>query len=59
MPMTLIEALRNVQNHPAFEHQDIMSFAGMCSSERELLKHYWACERRIMAWEDERAGTAV
>ena len=48
--------LRDIQNHPAFETQDIMSYAGMCATFDELQRHIWACERRKMAWEDARAA---
>jgi hypothetical protein len=35
----LMARLSRTQNHPANENQDIMTFAGMCSSEDELLRH--------------------
>ena len=48
--------LLDSQNHPAHEGQDIMSFAGMCSTFDELHKHCWAAERRCMAWDDARVA---
>ncbi len=42
----LMNRLRSVQNHHLFAHQDIMTFAGMCSSTDQLRKHVEACEAR-------------
>lgn len=40
----LMAALTRCQNHPAFEHQDILSFAGLCDSADELELHVARCE---------------
>lgn len=48
--------LTDLQNHPRFEAQDIMSFAGMCSTFDELHRHCWACERQKMAHDDAKAA---
>lgn len=40
----LMAALTDIQNHPRFANQDIMSFAGMCGSGRELAFHVMRCD---------------
>ncbi len=42
----LMIRLQHVQNHPAFEHQDILTFAGMCNSRPALKRHVIYCEVR-------------
>lgn len=44
--LDLMTRLESVQNHPHFNHQDILSFAGMCSDRAELLRHVENCEKR-------------
>ena len=42
----LMIRLQTAQNHPAFEHQDILTFAGMCDDRAELERHVVYCETR-------------
>jgi hypothetical protein len=42
----LMERLTEAQNSPALEHQDVMTWAAMCSTRDELLRHVENCERR-------------
>lgn len=42
----LMARLTETQNHPCFEHQDILTWAALCESRDELLRHVEACERR-------------
>lgn len=42
----LMKNLRTVQNHPAFDNQDIMTIVGFFTSEEELLRHVDYCESR-------------
>lgn len=43
----LMDRLTEAQNSPCFEHQDVMTFAGMCDSRAELLRHVENCETRV------------
>ena len=42
----LMARLRAAQNTPAHEHRDIMTFAGLCESREELLRHVESAERQ-------------
>lgn len=50
----LLGVLATIQNGPTFAHQDIMSFAGMCST-AEVSEHVMACFGRLTAAEKGRA----
>jgi hypothetical protein len=42
----LMIRLTEAQNHPCFEHQDILTFAAFCDTRAELERHVVACEDR-------------
>ncbi len=42
----LMDRLTEAQNSPALEHQDVMTWAAMCATRDELLRHVENCERR-------------
>jgi hypothetical protein len=42
----LMARLTDAQNHPCFEHQDILTWAAMCDTRDELTRHVENCERR-------------
>jgi len=46
----LIERLTEAQNSQALEHQDVMTWAGMCDSREELERHVVTCEGRVARW---------
>ncbi|GEP07394.1 hypothetical protein [Methylobacterium oxalidis] len=43
---TLLRVLTTIQNSPRYADQDIMSFAGMCTTD-EVAEHIWACFARL------------
>jgi hypothetical protein len=42
----LMSRLTEAQNSPAFEHQDILTWAAMCDTRAELERHVLNCETR-------------
>lgn len=46
----LMDRLAEVQNHPCFEHQDIMTWAAMCDDRAELERHVVRNEERAARW---------
>ena len=42
----LLDRLTEAQNSEAFEHQDVMTWAGMCDTRDELERHVVICEQR-------------
>ena len=42
----LMERLATAQNHPKYEHQDILTWAAMCDDRAELLRHVERCEQK-------------
>ena len=46
----LMIRLQRVQNHPAFERQDVLTFAGMCDTREELARHVAYCEERAASY---------
>jgi len=49
----LMADLAKAQNHPANVDQDIMSFAGLCSSRDELALHVARYEIRAQNWDQD------
>jgi hypothetical protein len=47
----LIARLTTAQNHPRFDHQDIMTFAGFFTSREELERHVVAKEAGAAAYD--------
>lgn len=51
----LIKALTQVQNHPAFEHQDILTITGFMPTDEEVRAHLEANIAFIATWNFEEA----
>ncbi|WP_298967688.1 hypothetical protein [uncultured Methylobacterium sp.] len=51
----LIQVLTTIQNSPRYQHQDIMTMAGLCSTP-ELVDHVWRNFRGLPA---EQRGPAL
>ena len=46
----LMLRLTDAQNHPAFEHQDVLTFAAFCDTRDELTRHVENCEHLVRSY---------
>ena len=52
----LIEALGQIQNHPAHNHHDILTITGCGMSDEEVRAHIEASVEQIINWNIEQAN---